>query len=979
MLKLAERFLHSGDLWGFLKEVDDEFARSQNELKEHQDRENEWAATFVEKVLARREDQFDNAWNQFSQSVGSYSSSDNAHVRDHVNSVADDDFLSADGFVNSSMIDRNVSANIGSREPSRILGKFSLSENSSDFIQTGVPGSVLSASSPMKTGGTTRGDATIASRLKSRSKLDSGLQGPLLRRAVTATVQQGVNKELDRIKKGESRSAKLVQDIRNVYGGNSSVKSSASIASGKSSNSMRKVSADGSGALNESEIRLQLKLKRKNTANQIKGKISASSSDWTSHASNDQPSGSQAESSHVDLHQPSPGEYLLLDIPLGLEDTIERLMKAAAIRCYIPEFFTSGGEKETDAAYAYSVYLKMPQGLAKMRYEQEAWKWAQGHINQLKIKGLKHISDLLPMTRFRNYLSSVNTPVILINKCVDLYWELKHMGTSVAGMSHPTTDSALKKIKEGEVPISQEIAAIKAELRDRPVQIPMESSMSMDESTPQSIDETLSNRLLVSMVEKGPWIHLSSPIDELFLHAAYLVIPFVPYLDAAKNDNTATSPGDSDDRELGHFAFKDHIRELQNLTSEEDRKECVKSRFRSALIFVTPYTLKLKSMGVFTNMDLIKFNLPDLQMPSMFQSQVESLLSVAVSLAASARTAPTVRDHLATGKELFEVAMLYDPKFQRSPFDPFGRPSRLLPLSEVAKKKKRKDAAAASSSSRQHPGGVKKLAPIVYPGGIWGKDQLNNGMELLGLNEEEEEQDGSPRNSSDANLWKFQSTDDSQKPSHHGHLPDASEAPPKDINLANRPMNYTISSQNPSSALSLQENSSLDAPRLMSRSVDGFGIDSRVNTAASRPPTVKEMQKKNSLYKRDFEAKLRSGFERPFACQYRGCHQAFSRLYTLKVHEKSHELFSDYHIYKKQPQLFYDPDVETIKQELDLQNRSEECLPSLVQQDLLALQLTAEASRGSLASSGLAGISSSSNSRLSTAMATNRLMTSTPS
>ena len=65
MLALAERYLKTGDLWGLLKEVDDKFARSRSELADHKARENDWPETFIKKVVERRENEFDSAWNRF--------------------------------------------------------------------------------------------------------------------------------------------------------------------------------------------------------------------------------------------------------------------------------------------------------------------------------------------------------------------------------------------------------------------------------------------------------------------------------------------------------------------------------------------------------------------------------------------------------------------------------------------------------------------------------------------------------------------------------------------------------------------------------------------------------------------------------------------------------------------------------------------------------------------------------------------------
>jgi hypothetical protein len=54
----------------------------------------------------------------------------------------------------------------------------------------------------------------------------------------------------------------------------------------------------------------------------------------------------------------STGQSLFLDIPLGREDVIDRLIQAAAIRCYIPDFFPT-----TKSPFeAYTIYLQMPLG-----------------------------------------------------------------------------------------------------------------------------------------------------------------------------------------------------------------------------------------------------------------------------------------------------------------------------------------------------------------------------------------------------------------------------------------------------------------------------------------------------------------------------------------------------------------------------------------------------------------------------------------
>jgi hypothetical protein len=84
----------------------------------------------------------------------------------------------------------------------------------------------------------------------------------------------------------------------------------------------------------------------------------------------------------------------------------------------------------------------------------------------------------------------------------------------------------------------------------------------------------------------------------------------------------------------------------------------------------------------------------------------------------------------------------------------------------------------------------------------------------------------------------------------------------------------------------------------------------------------------------DFEYKARSGFERPFACSFPGCGEAFSRAYTLKIHEKSHKLFANYHKWKKEPQLFLDADNQQAAKEFQNAKDARTLLPPLVQADL---------------------------------------------
>ena len=62
VLIMSEKYLQKGDLWGFLKQIDDQFKILNKQIVDSQDKENEFASTFVKQVLQKRQGDFDGAW-----------------------------------------------------------------------------------------------------------------------------------------------------------------------------------------------------------------------------------------------------------------------------------------------------------------------------------------------------------------------------------------------------------------------------------------------------------------------------------------------------------------------------------------------------------------------------------------------------------------------------------------------------------------------------------------------------------------------------------------------------------------------------------------------------------------------------------------------------------------------------------------------------------------------------------------------------
>ena len=57
ILKTAESYLEKGDLWEFLREIDSKLHRLNREIVDIEAREDSMAATYIEKVLSKRQDQ----------------------------------------------------------------------------------------------------------------------------------------------------------------------------------------------------------------------------------------------------------------------------------------------------------------------------------------------------------------------------------------------------------------------------------------------------------------------------------------------------------------------------------------------------------------------------------------------------------------------------------------------------------------------------------------------------------------------------------------------------------------------------------------------------------------------------------------------------------------------------------------------------------------------------------------------------------
>ena len=610
-----------------------------------------------------------------------------------------------------------------------------------------------------------------------------------------------------------------------------------------------------------------------------------------------------------------PGESYLLDIPKGVEDSIERLMRAAALRIYKPEFF------DGDYNQAYKTYLQLPNGLPKIRYEAEAWRACQGYINKLRNKGFKEINDILPFSKFGLFLKGVETPPDLISKCSEIVRELIAMDNAIKGTGHKHSMDQTGLVTGGVGTVRQVLDAkfiIKAKRAENERygidddneydDVLAEESLFEEEmkliKPADGPDITLPNRFLDTMVEQGEWSNLNALAEELLLHAAFMIVPYTSR-DKVTGAETVMP--------MGQYSFKEFTAAMQVMESAKERREATRSRFRAALLMSTPYSLSLKADGVHTVQDLVKINLPDLNMPEVYMEQVESFLNVAVSLAVESKIAPTLRDFTKPNKVgEFSVPALFDPRFQLSPYDPYGRPPRLGPIKNNIKKKTK---AEREEEKRQ------KIAAAEIPKGLWDPNYK------------------APDSASQKvpALFAFNAT------KHGAEAKKIAEDSKAADTFTQSDENLTLGQR------MLKESGLLPEEAPSTRNGLPLSPIAKRNMGFARKKFDRkafEATKQANPRKHDFEAHVRRGFQRPHKCIFPGCGQAFSRLYTLKVHERSHELYSRYHEYKRQPQMYYDPGLVGMAEDTKEFEERKHQLPPLAKTQVDTLRFTASKSRG---------------------------------
>lgn len=693
-----------------------EFKRLKQEVKEVEERESNWAEKFVTKVVKYRQDEFDQAWEAIpkalqnfqtrgkkSETFGSLMPTEELEPKHDLSLIS-----AIDTRVNSDMNyniedereklkeiqkeieknDRKLKKNLSVQEVHLALNKCPNVASRLDTSNSTTTSNLqLSTSSPLSSS-----LIPIERNLSTLELASIQGNGPLIRKAIRRTVDEEVTFALNEALNGPYLSKQLTKSIKSAYTDLKPVQKPK--GGGK----------DFSSGPSVSPIK-----KHQNT-------LKAYQTDWLTKEVESMTEDKQDEEDDENERETS----LIVEIPLGLNDTIEKILYSASLRSFSPPFFNSSTNNENKSLVhfefnnnAYNLYSKLPNSLIKSRFLQQSRQAVEPFRGSLLRSGIKFINDLMPIKRATFLLQQHDLPYPLILTIVQILRKLSTMNQFLIGKrSEPM--NVLDA--ENEVDKENEKETNKPDIITSSSIVPTNLSTSI--SSPSSVynkykgkkyceedledfndedDDVIYNAastMLVNMIDQFSCQcrdnDMSDSVEEVLTQAAYFLLPVPSKELERKIDSKKYNKEGHEEIILSRENFIHFIEDLRKRKNKDKQEDLIRQRFRSCYIYINSYILSIKLKGINTIKDLFSVQLNQLNLPKQLESEIEVLFySILARINGSNLIKTAEFPH-----DINLVQPIYlDTKFQTSHLDPFGKIPNKLPnqYNSVYPNKSKKD------------------------------------------------------------------------------------------------------------------------------------------------------------------------------------------------------------------------------------------------------------------------------------------------
>jgi hypothetical protein len=122
----------------------------------------------------------------------------------------------------------------------------------------------------------------------------------------------------------------------------------------------------------------------------------------------------------INPHNLFKTEDAALDMALGLDEPVERLLRWATLRTFVPPWMPPSSSPQE----AYDAYVRMQPCMAKVRHELQAFVKARALASSVRAMGFRFLRDMLPFEEHQAALEAAGLDSMLQGMCRDALAQL---------------------------------------------------------------------------------------------------------------------------------------------------------------------------------------------------------------------------------------------------------------------------------------------------------------------------------------------------------------------------------------------------------------------------------------------------------------------------------------------------------------------------------------------------------------------------